>query len=58
MNAAVVAAVEQIGGDVGEEPFDLVDPGGVCRGEVQVESGVPFTPFGDAGGLMGGVVLW
>ena len=34
MDAAVVATLEEIGGDVGEEPFDLVDPGRVGRGEV------------------------
>ena len=40
VDAAVVAALQEIGGDVGEEPFDLVDPGRVGRGEVHVESGV------------------
>ena len=27
VDAAVVAALQEIGGDVGKEPFDLVDPG-------------------------------
>jgi len=57
LNAAVVASLEQISGDVGKESFDLVDPGGVGRGEVHVESGVRFKPFNDAGGLVGAVVI-
>ena len=49
--------MEQVGGDVGEEPFDLVDPGRVCRGEVHAEPGVRFQPFDDARGLVGAVVI-
>ena len=38
----MVVADEEVGGDVGEEPFDLVDLGGVGRREVHVEARVGF----------------
>jgi len=53
----VVRALQQVGGDVGKESFDLVDPGRVRRGEVHVEPGVRFKPLDDAGGLVGAVVI-
>ena len=53
----MVGALEQVGGDVGEESFDLVDPGGVRRGEVHAESGMRVQQFRDRGGLVGSVVV-
>src|SRR4051794_19725573 len=41
LDAAVVAAVEQVLGEVGEPAFHLVEPAGVGRGVVQGEAGVP-----------------
>jgi hypothetical protein len=52
-----VAALEEVGGDVGEEPFDLVDPRRVGRGEVHVEPGMTFELAHDRGALVGGVVV-
>ena len=40
-----------------EQAFDLVDPGGSGRGEVDVEPGVAGQPGVDLGGLVGGVVV-
>jgi len=53
----VVRALQQVGGDVGEEPFYLVDPGRVGRREVHVESGVAGQPLLDAGVFVGAVVV-
>ncbi len=40
--------MEQVAGDFGEKSFDLVDPGEVRGGEVQVKPGVVFYPGADA----------
>ena len=34
-------ALQQVAGDLGEQPLDLVDPGRVGRGEMQAEPGNP-----------------
>ena len=57
MHGTVIAALEQIRGDVGEEPFDLVDPTRVRRGVVHVEPGVLFEPGLHCRGLMRAVVV-
>jgi len=38
VNAGVHPALEQLGGELGEPAFDLVEPGGAGRDEVQVEA--------------------
>jgi hypothetical protein len=43
-------------GDEGEEAFDLVEPGGVGRGEVNVPTRPAGEPSSDLGMLVGGVV--
>jgi hypothetical protein len=40
LDAAVVAALEQVFGEVSEPAFDLVEPAGVGRGVMQGEAGV------------------
>ena len=55
--AVVVTSLEQVGCDVGEESFHLVDPAGVRRGEVHMESGVGFQPSCDGRGFVGAVVI-
>ena len=40
LDAAVIAVVEQVLGEVGEPSFDLVEPAGVGRGVMQGEAGV------------------
>jgi hypothetical protein len=45
LDAAVVGALQEIGGDEGEEAFHLVDPRGVGRGEVHVEPGMRREPL-------------
>jgi hypothetical protein len=54
LDAAVVAALEQVFGEVGEPAFHLIEPTGVGRGVVQGEAGVPC-PASQA--LIAGV-LW
>ena len=53
----MVAALEQVAGDLGEEALALGDPGGVGGGVVHVEAGVARQPGGDGEGLVGGVVV-
>ncbi len=53
----MVASPEQVGCDVGEEPFDLVDPTGVGRGEMHVEPRMAREPFLHRLGLVGAVVV-
>ena len=54
---AVVAAADELIGDVGEPPFDLVDPAGIGRGEMHMEPGVSSEPFADGRGFVGAVVV-
>ena len=51
------AVAQQLGGDVPEDPFHHVQPGGRDRCEVEVESGVFIKPFYDLGVLLDGVVV-
>src|SRR3977135_1683443 len=51
------AAADGFGGDVGEEAFDQVEPGGRGWGEVQVEAGVLGQPGLDVGMAVGAVVV-
>jgi len=44
VDGVVVAALQQVLGDVGEEPFDLVDPAGIRWGEVHLEPRVGGEP--------------
>ena len=39
LDAVVMAALEHVLGDEGEEPLDLVDPAGIRWGEVHLEPG-------------------
>jgi len=57
LDGAVIGALEQVCGHVGEEPLDLVDPRGVRRGEVHVEARMGREPLGDGQGLVGAVVV-
>ena len=43
--------------DEGEEAFDLVEPGGIGRREVNVPTRTACEPSSDLGMLMGGVVV-
>jgi hypothetical protein len=44
------AAADAVAGDLGEEPFDHVEPGGRGRGEMQMETyGVIYSGFEQAG---------
>ena len=51
------AASNGVIGDQAEEPFDQIDPGGRCRGEVEVEAGMALEPSLDLGVLVGRVVV-
>ena len=51
------AATNSLLGDEGEEPFDLVEPGGVGRREVNVPTRPACEPSSDLGMLVGGVVV-
>ncbi len=53
----MVAWPEQVGCDVGEEPFDLVDPTGVGRREMHVKPRMAREPFLHRRGLVGAVVV-
>ena len=53
----MIAALEQVLGDEGEEPFDLVEPTGIGRGEVHVEPRVYGQPSVDCRGAVGAVVV-
>ena len=53
----MIGALQQVGGDEGEEAFHLVDPGGVGRGEVQVEPGMRGEPLVHRRVLVGAVVV-
>jgi hypothetical protein len=44
-------------GDEGEEPFDLVEPGGIGGREVNVPTRTACEPSSDLGMLVGGVVV-
>ena len=57
LDGVVVAALQQILGSEGEEPFDLVDPAGVGGGEVDLEAWVGGQPVLDSGSLVGAVVV-
>ena len=43
-NAVEDAALEPLPGQLGEEPFDGVEPGGGGRGEMEMEPRMPFEP--------------
>lgn len=49
LDVVVVAALEYVVADVGEEPFDLVEPAGVGGGGVHVEAAVGGEPGVDGG---------
>ena len=51
------AAAQPLVGEQSEPSFDLVEPGRVGRGEVQVESWVAVEPAGDCRRFVGGVVV-
>src|SRR5437660_9237709 len=51
------AALEPLSDQLGEEPFDGVEPGCRGRGEVEVEPRMPFEPNPHLGMLVGGVVI-
>ena len=51
------AAPDAFSGDLGEEALDHVEPGGRCRGEMDVEARVFFQPPFDRRRLVGGVVV-
>ena len=51
------AALEPLPGQLGEEAFDRVEPGGRGRGEVEVEPRMPFEPGAHLGMLVRGVVV-
>ena len=53
----MVGALDQVPRDFGEESFDLIVPGGICRGEVHVEPGVLPEPSVDRGVLVGAAVV-
>jgi hypothetical protein len=57
VGAGVHAALEQLGGEFGDEALDLVEPGRAGRDEVQVEPRVSGQPAPDGVGLMGGLVV-
>ena len=40
LDGVVVAALQEVFGDEREEPFDLVQPAGICWGEMNLEPGV------------------
>ena len=52
---AVDAAADLLFGDVGEEAFDLIDPGAGGRGEVNMPSRSRAEPLSDRRRLVGGV---
>ena len=52
LDALVGTALQELGGEVGEPAFYLVDPGGSGRGEVDVEAGWRASQSPTAG------VLW
>ena len=52
LDGVVMAALQEVLGDEGEEPLDLVEPAGICWGEVHLEPRVGVQP-----GFHGGV-LW
>jgi hypothetical protein len=56
-NAAEDATADGVAGDKAEEAFDQINPGGRCRGEVEVEAGMALEPSLDLGVLAGCVVV-
>ena len=56
-DAAEHAAADGVAGDQAEEAFDLIDPGGRCRGEVEVEARMALEPGCDLGVLVACVVV-
>ncbi len=53
VDAGVDAAAQELVGEQAEPAFDLVDPGGAGRGEVDVEARVAAQPGLDLGGVVG-----
>jgi len=51
------AAGDHVSLDLGEPVLDLIEPGRVGRGEVQMDVGVRGEELADAGGLVGGEVV-
>src|ERR1700722_5649056 len=51
------AAADGFGGDLREPALDLVEPGGMCRYEMQVEARIALGPAHNRGGLVRGVVV-
>ena len=56
-NALEDAAADAVVGDLGEEAFDEIEPGGGGRGEVQVHTPMADEPGLDVRVLVGGVVI-
>jgi hypothetical protein len=57
VDAAMDAALDLLVGEEGEPAFDLVQPGGAGRGEVEVIARVAGEPCFDGRGLVGGVIV-
>src|SRR5271165_7008567 len=58
VDQATGAAAQFLVGQQAEPPFDLVEPGGVGRGEVHVEAGMGPKPCGDRRRLGRRPVTW
>src|SRR5437870_6642185 len=56
-DAAVDAAAEHLGGDLGEPALDEVEPGGALRDEVEHKARVADEPALDRWRLVGGVIV-
>src|SRR6266446_5915669 len=48
---------DALAGDLGEQPFDEIEPRAGCRREVEMEPGMALEPALHGGCLMGGVVV-
>lgn len=53
----MIRALQQIPGNLSKESLDLVDPGGVRRGEMHVKPGMLSQPGRDGRMLVRGVVV-
>jgi hypothetical protein len=51
------ATLEPLPGQLGEETFNRVEPGSRGRGEVEMETRVPFEPGAHLGMLVGRIVV-
>ncbi len=57
LDGTMVAAPDQLVGDAGEPPFDLVDPAGIGWREMHIETRMRGKPFTDRRGLMGAAIV-